>query len=632
MAEYQCKKCGAANPPDARFCGGCDEYLGWDTAPPQAPPTAAAAQGGSAGSAQPTATDDSRALAPHVDLVVREAVLEPEVGAEIEMRVRNNSTIVDAYRIDAIRAPKWLTITQPEIRLMPGENQSMKATFGIVPDAFVVAQTIKVPLRICSLRNTSKFADAEVMMTVPPYGPPVTIRTRPAVVRLVDETEGRIEVILDNSASNYPRRVQLAGSDTEDVVRFAFSSPMIEVPPGRNATVDVRFSVPPLQGGESRTRQLTITGTEEENTAEATVAVNQERKAAVPLRLRLEPSVLRVADSPIADLSLLIDNREGKQDQKIRLEGRDPEGAVRFSFATPQIVAPAGRITKTRLSVTANPPRFGEEASRPFSVVAADGTSETEASGTFVQITSDLPIKRAKLHVMPETLKRRGPSGRYRFALENEDDAQWLTAQMYGTDPERVVRFVFSPARMEIPPSGSAWGWVGVSAPRPERGTEVTRQLQIGASDGREEVSARADFIQTSADWIPIVRAILTLIGGVVVILGAFTPWMVMLPDYYATELPKVGSSTDIVEQTQPGARAGIIILAIMMIAGILGKGGKLTMSSAMLIATAIIGYFVFVSTEVGTGGPMYGAILIGAGAVVGFVGGLLARYQNSSR
>ena len=197
MQEVWCSKSS-----DARFCGGCDEYLGWDSAPPQAPPTAAAAQGGSAGSAQPTATDDSRALAPHVDLAVSKAVLEPETGAEIEMWVRNSSTIVDAYRIDAVRAPKWLTITQPEIRLMPGENQSMKATFGIVPDAFVPAQTIKVPLRICSLRDTSKFADAEVMLTVPPYGPPVTIRTRPAVVqRLVDETEGRIEVVLDNSAS-----------------------------------------------------------------------------------------------------------------------------------------------------------------------------------------------------------------------------------------------------------------------------------------------------------------------------------------------------------------------------------------------------------------------------------------------
>ena len=35
MAEFVCKECGAANPPDARFCGGCDAYLGWDTNPPQ---------------------------------------------------------------------------------------------------------------------------------------------------------------------------------------------------------------------------------------------------------------------------------------------------------------------------------------------------------------------------------------------------------------------------------------------------------------------------------------------------------------------------------------------------------------------------------------------------------------------
>jgi hypothetical protein len=71
------------------------------------------------------------------------------------------------------------------------------------------------------------------------------------------------------------------------------------------------------------------------------------------------------------------------------------------------------------------------------------------------------------------------------------------------------------------------------------------------------------------------------------------------------------------------------------MAAGVLSRGGRLTMSSAMLVATAIIGYFVFVSMadkDVGTGGPMYGAVLVGAGAVIGFVGGLLARYQNSSR
>ena len=78
-----------------------------------------------------------------------------------------------------------------------------------------------------------------------------------------------------------------------------------------------------------------------------------------------------------------------------------------------------------------------------------------------------------------------------------------------------------------------------------------------------------------------------------------------------------------------------IIILAVLMAAGVLSRSGKLTMSSAMLIAAGIIGYFVFVSMadkDVGTGGPMYGAVLVGAGAVIGFAGGLLARYQSSSR
>ena len=593
------------------------------------------------------------------------------------MQVRNNSTIVDAYRIDAVEAPEWLTIEQPEIRLMPGENQSMTATFKLVEGAFVEAQTIKLPLRISSLRDTTKFAEANVMLTVPRYGPPVTIRARPEAVRLVDETDGRVEVLLDNSASNYPRRIQLAASDAEAVVKFRFSSPSVEVAAGGNATVEMGFRVPELQGGEARTRQLTISATEDDNKAEATVAVNQERSEAVPLRLRLEPSVLRVEDCPIADLTLLIDNREGRQQQTLRLEGRDPEGAVRFSFATPQMVVPAGKIAKTRLSVSAAAPRSGEEVSRPFSVIAADGVNESEASGTFVQITTELPIRLARLQIAPETLRRRNKStGQYRFAIENGDDSQWLTAQMFGSDPERVVRFSFSPDRVELPPGGSAWGWAGVSAPRPERGTAMTRQLQIGASDGYESVTTTGVFVHSSGDWIPIVRTVLTLIGAVLVLLGAFTPWMRMQPDYYVTQLPQIFSSdlaqrtlpgpnivaptqpsdtqtTDTVEpaqpadtakptqtattiaQTQIAARATVIILAVLMAAGVLSRGGRLTMSSAMLVATAIIGYFVFVSMadkDVGTGGPMYGAVLVGAGAVIGFVGGLLARYQNSSR
>lgn len=62
-------------------------------------------------------------------------------------------------------------------------------------------------------------------------------------------------------------------------------------------------------------------------------------------------------------------------------------------------------------------------------------------------------------------------------------------------------------------------------------------------------------------------------------------------------------------------------------------------MSSALLIAGGIVGYFIFLATnnavkeavsEVGgIGSPMYGAYLVIVGALIGFAGGVLARYQH---
>jgi hypothetical protein len=265
--------------------------------------------------------------------------------------------------------------------------------------------------------------------------------------------------------------------------------------------------------------------------------------------------------------------------------------------------------------------------SRPFSLVGAYGADEVQASGTFVQSTSDLPIKRAALRLAPETLKRRNSSrGRYRVALENKDETQWLRAALSGSDPERAVRFRFVPARFDIPPRGLAWGWVGVSAPRPERGKEVSRDIEITATDGRESIQTSGAFVQSIGDWVPYVRFLLTIAGGLVAIIGAFKPWTVAQPDFYIGELPRIAAATDIVEKTQPSVRAAMVVLAIAMMIGVVGKGGKQTMSSAVLIVTGIVGYLVFLSSQVITGGPMYGAVMVIGGAILGFLGGVLAK------
>lgn len=97
----------------------------------------------------------------------------------------------------------------------------------------------------------------------------------------------------------------------------------------------------------------------------------------------------------------------------------------------------------------------------------------------------------------------------------------------------------------------------------------------------------------------------MTLIGGLAAIVGAIEPWTVAQPDYCVTDLPRIAIATDIVEKTQPSVRLAMIVPAVAMIIGVVGKGGKQTMSSAASNVAGMIAYLVFLSSKVITSGPM---------------------------
>jgi hypothetical protein len=164
-----------------------------------------------------------------------------------------------------------------------------------------------------------------------------------------------------------------------------------------------------------------------------------------------------------------------------------------------------------------------------------------------------------------------------------------------------------------------------VSAPRPERGKEVSREIEIIATDNNETVSTRGKFIHSSVDWVRYVRYALTVLGGILAIVGAFLPWIVAQQDYYVIDLPLI-TNADIVAKTEPSMRLTIIVLAVAMMIGIVGKAGKATIASSALIAAGMIGYFILLTTKVVTDGPMYGAVIVVTGAIVGLIGGLLAK------
>ena len=626
MARVVCKSCGTANPVHARYCGNCDTYLGVELKSSTGP-APRLREGGPGASGPVPIVEENRAQPPRVDLQQSEAVLQPDVTVALQMRIRNNSTIVDAFRVLAESAPGWLTIDHPEIRLMPSETDDVMVNLGIAPGRFVEAQTVTVHLRICSLRDKARFVDVPVQLTIPRYGRQVAIQTHPALVRLTDTSAARVQVILDNAASNYARRLVLTASDNEGVVRCTFTPPTVVVPPGGKATADLDIGVPPVPDGGNRSRQLNISGVDDDGTTSgAIVTVNQERSEAPRLRLYLEPSVLRVRDGESAGVNVVIDNRGRTPARTVRLKGDDPEGVVRFSFTDNSVEAPRNGIITTTVHLVAALPSSGEEVSRSFSVVAGYGADEIRASGTLVQSASDIPIKKAILRLTPETLQKRNSSnGRFRIAIENLDESQWLNLALSGSDPDSAVRFTFSRTRFDIPPRGLAWGWIDVSAPRPERGKEVSREIEIIATDNNETVSTQGKFIHSSIDWVRYVRYALTVLGGIVAIVGTFLPWTVAQQDYYLIDLPLI-TNADIVAKTEPSARLAAIVLAVAMVIGIVGKTGKLTIVSSAVIAAGLIGYLIFLTTKVVTDGPMYGAVIVVTGAIIGLIGGLLAK------
>jgi hypothetical protein len=666
MTEHVCNDCGTPNAVDARFCVGCDEYLGWDSAakrpdPDQTvtiPAEPASAHSRTVAGATSATGAGSAAQAPEVELSHPEAVLEPDAGVGVQ--VRNPSTIVDAYQMVLISAPPWLTLSHPEVTLMPGTTELITTTFAMAPGTLIPAQTITVGLRVCSQRDAARFAEVPVSVTVPQSGSAVTLTTRPTAVRLVDQTTGSFEVLLDNTTSNYPHDVALAGSDSEGKVRFTFSPPRLLVEPGQSASALAEFTVPEVRAGETQIRQLTITATEENSAAEATVIVNQERTVAAALRLRMDPSSPRVRDSESTVVTLIVDNRGATTARTVQFEGRDPEGVVRFAFANPTLPVPAGRALTTSVRISTPPPPAGKESSKPFSVLATYGDGEVEVTGTFAQSTSVTAYSVSRLTVTPETLRSDKPRGQLQFCIENCHESQWLQAGMSGTDVEGVVQFQFSPPGFDVPPGGVAWGQVSVSAPAPaKRDEEATRQLEITASSEHESMTTKATFIHAGLSWIPIVQAALIVFGGVLAMWGAAEPWASNVKLFNARWLVESNwwsnsTSTGLLDKlnqyglmflwhqtpeqfvvfSQPPERVSILVVAIALMVTAFVSVAKWSIRVAALMAVLAVVYWLLLLISlawqhVSVGVPSYGIILILLGAAFGLGGGLWARVTN---
>ena len=303
----------------------------------------------------------------------------------------------------------------------------------------------------------------------PAIDAPLVLRLEPTIVRVKDRQPGRLQATIDNSDGNQPRRVTLTGSDPEGLVRFSFSPGTLDVPPGGTLSAAVRVEAPAPEAGQQSTRQLTITAADgrDEVSGTATFVQTAAVEAADGAPGRADPVAAR--DTATGQLEVSIDNRKGTRTRRVFLGGRDPEGIVRFSFSPPSIDvfrrrggprAAADRGTAV--------PRPARSPTRPLTVLASsEGTPDLEVTATFVQTTSAAPVDTpVVLRLDPSVVRVRDTAvGQLEAIIDNRGGSRVRRVFLSGRDPERLVRFTFSPPSLDVLPGDIGRVRVRLEAP-----------------------------------------------------------------------------------------------------------------------------------------------------------------------
>jgi hypothetical protein len=487
--------------------------------------------------------------------------------------------------------------------------------------------------------------------------PPVELEAQPSLVRVRDTTVGMLRLIADNRGGKEWARLQLRATDPERVVRVSWAVPQLDVPPGEAVYVDARLQAPLPDPGTEVSRTLTVTAENGPRTSTTSATFVQVASASpmATLVIRTDPSVVRVADSDSATSQVLVDNRRSRTAVRVFLTGTDPERAIRFSFPPSAVEVGAGQVLAVPFRMDAWRPQPGQEVSRPFTITASDGDQSVETSGSLVQTSSRAAIETLALQLDPTVLRlgsrRRGV---LTAVVDNRKGSQPVRVGLRGDDPENSLRFAFTPNVIEVAPGRLARTAVTVRAPGVPGGREVTRPFLVAASDGQSEVVAEGNLVQAATERRPLARVLFTLFGGLGMILGGFLPFWsgtINAPDggeatafdlhanlvaeFFANAtLGSTGNQVldALITGTAQVASAGLImvVLGVVAIFGLTGPRGRLTRLAAFVGFVFVV--LLFIAFAVGgvngnvEEGPGPGALLLAAGCVSAYVGGLLVR------
>lgn len=172
-----------------------------------------------------------------VTLTPASLTVVPGAEASLEVRVHNNGSVVDEFRLEVVGdASAWATVTPPSLNLFPGSDGTARVTFKPPQSAEVTAGVVPFGVSVASKQDPSGSATEEGSVDVQPYvvvGLDVVPRTSRGRRRMGHE------VAVDNHG-NAPVTVTVAANDPDQHLAFEVDPPSMTVGAGEAVFAKLR--------------------------------------------------------------------------------------------------------------------------------------------------------------------------------------------------------------------------------------------------------------------------------------------------------------------------------------------------------------------------------------------------------
>ena len=171
----------------------------------------------------------------YVELSERRIVAVPGHAQELQITISNTGEVIGGYTLRFLGAdPSWVELADSEISLFPDETRTVTARVTV--PVGMVAGDRRIAVQVRELTPPESTSIEEVVLVVP-EARSVEMRVDP-----ISQTAGsraRFGLLVGNTG-NSPVHSRLTGTDPEGQVRFEFVPPVLDLPPGEHAVVELR--------------------------------------------------------------------------------------------------------------------------------------------------------------------------------------------------------------------------------------------------------------------------------------------------------------------------------------------------------------------------------------------------------